>query len=451
MHNLEVSATTPYILDQCLALFDQNHERPSLEPSLSAPVTPLSKYSSHPDIQFFSSIKRKHHFEYHKQKNQMNCDPLNRNSNLTSTGGFDPYSRALLLERLSTYNALNWNIPPSRDLNRTSETPAAPVFLEPLIFQETLATLALTLNELFCASNGWTCEPISRHNNFTNHLKCSACGAQLILRFNSVDEESYGQFLFDMEDIARLNDNMKTSYLSEIKQGAHSSSCPWKTLMCSLRGTYYLTPYIGATNSVLIAEYLDTLKNLIDNLPVLESMASFCQKLIPPPSTEIDEVFVRVSKMWFLDRFYSETKENFAAVLDFACPQWVYKVAAMGWNLSLQPYADTSVLIMACRSCNQRLFVEQEQNLNGDLSGLLFHKTWCSRSVPMGSSSFFEYSQKMIILLECLIGPHGEYLVDKESTFDMDSVTASRKRRESLDINEGLDRFTKLRKMYFVN
>ncbi|WPK27297.1 hypothetical protein PUMCH_004678 [Australozyma saopauloensis] len=430
MDSLNFAANTPRVLNQCLALLDQP-ARPTA--TFSVPLTP-KKYENHPDIQFFSSIKKKHHFEYHKLKKNSTRDawldkstvPMIHSGKSTS---FDPYSRADLLHRISTFNALNWSIPPSSDLNESG------------------TVLPSTLNELFCALNGWACEPISRNNNFSNHLKCSVCEVQLILRFNSVDEASYGKFLFDMEDIVRLNDNLKVSYLSEIRHGAHSQSCPWKSLSCSLQGIYYMTPYVSATNATLVTEYLLCLKNLIDNLPALENMGAFCQTLVPSGTSELDEHFVRVSKMWFLDRFYTDTKENFAAVLDFVCPPWIYKVAALGWKLSLQSHQEDTVLLMTCDCCNQRLFVEQHM-----AEGVVHsHKPWCMHMSYMGQMSFYEYFYRLIALLEKSIGPHGEYLVDQELSFDMDPLTNNRKRRESFDINDGLDRLTKLRKMYFVS
>lgn len=430
----DFSSQTPRVLNQCLALFEFEQKANSQGSSVahrSAPSTPTGKYSAHPDIQFFSSIKKKHHFDYHKQKHQMTFEPVHRHSPTPIEGGFDPYSREGLLERISSFNALNWNIPPSAANSNSGEC------------------LPSNLTELFCAANGWTCEPISQNCNFTNHLKCSTCSGQVILRFNSINEETYGKFSFDMNDIARLNDNLKISYLSEIKQGAHSASCPWKTILCSLRGTYYLTPYVGATNSTLITEYLTALRNLIDNIPLLGDVSGFCQKLIPNSESESNSQFIQISKMWFLNRFYTDTKENFASVLDFVCPAWVYKVAAMGWLLSFQQHGEDHFLIMSCFCCNQRLFLAHEQDIEqGDH---YCHKPWCSFVNNMGSNTFFEYFEKTLLLLENSIGPHGEYLLDQELSFDMDAVATSRKRRESFDVNEGLEKLTKLRKMYFVN
>lgn len=431
MDTQEVVANTPRVLDRCLSFLQQ--EQPLADTHKSAPVTPTNKYSTHPDIQFFSSIKKRHHFDYHKKKHQMNHESRHNRSFLGSgSSTFDPYSRIQLLQRINTFNPLNWTIPPSRQ--------------DPT---NTLHVLPHSLTELFCASNGWACEPISRHDNFTNNLRCTACGSQLILRFNSVDDASYGQFLFDMDDIARLNDNLKVSYLSEIKRSAHAAACPWRDLLCSLQGTYYLTPYVGETNAVLVAEYLECLKNLLDHLPVLEKMGEFCKQLAHlDVGGDSDEQFIRVSKMWFLDRFHSDNKENFAAVLDFVCPSWVYKVAAQGWKLTLQKHLDNTVLLMACDCCNQRLFVDERMSASpSDYT----HKSWCSHSQPMGTLSFADYFHRMLVSLGNSIGPHGEYLIDKELSFNMDAVAANRKRRESFDVNDGLERLTKLRKMYFVS
>ena len=457
----EFTANTLPILNKCLLLLEQT---PVPCTAKYAPAFRGEKYRSHPDIQFFSSIKKKHHFEYHRQKQKQLLEPVYGHVKEV-TGSFDPYSRKHLLQRIGTYNALNWSIPPSASCHledgeeitcaKSTEHEWTSDGLTPSNLDRSIedarsnpgprSLLPIALTELFCAANGWACKVISRDNNFTNHLKCTACSATFILRFNSVNEANYSDSLLDMDDIAELNDNLKVSYLSEIRQGAHSASCPWKIFLCSLQGTYYLTPFVASTISTLISEYLECLKNLVDNLSILEHMEDFCSKLIPPTAPRTDTEFVRVSKIWFLNRFYPDTKDNFAAVLDFMCPPWIYKVAAQGWKLSLQKHQENILNLIKCDFCNQRLFVDcilAEEGLEN-----YWHKKWCTRATPMGDMSFHEHFCRLVVMLEKLIGAHGEYLLDQELSFDIEAV--DRKRWESFDVNEGLERFKKLRKMYF--
>lgn len=456
----DITAGTPKVLDHCLELLLQLHISP-MRSSRSAPVTP-AKYASHPDIQFFRLVKAKHHYAYHKLKAESETANEPHRDVLTS---FDPYSRELLLKRLKTYNALNWNVPPND-----------------------------VLTELTCATHGWVCESISRNNNTKNHLRCSGCGNEIILRYNSIENQPmYAPFQFDLADIAHLNNNLTTQYLNQIQLSGHLLACSWTKVHTPVSGVYYLTPYVSATNDALISSYLHVLRNLTDNFPILAEHATSLRALSPNISVENLTELVSVSNKWLLARYFHDNKENMSQVLQRLCLPWLYWLAAMGWDLNVQTFASQTVLLLICSSCNQRVFVklvgsesnESDHELNIPLlssskiltpckfpphhghqstgfsteymdemdtedsqDANLGHKPWCSHIQKIGTNTFFEYFSSMIIGLENNIGPQGEYLYEHDHILDMDS---SAKRRNSMDVGDGLERLTKLRKLYFVN
>lgn len=84
---------------------------------------------------------------------------------------------------------------------------------------------------------------------------------------------------------------------------------------------------------VLIDNFLDCPKNLFDCLSVLEDLSRFISRLLVDVEIVTEVAWNGVSKKPFLDRFYTDTKKSFTAVLDLACPLWVYKVFPIGWRL----------------------------------------------------------------------------------------------------------------------
>lgn len=447
MNLSDVSAGTPRVLKNCLDLFLGPDKNLDMRGFASAPVTP-AKYDSHPDIQFFRLVKTKHHYAYHKAK-RAGHDTLDK-IHLQSTV-FDPYSRDLLLQRLRTFNALNWNVP----------SPGK-------------------LNELVCASKGWVCESIVRNSNTKNHLKCCTCGNLLVLRFNVMDEQpQYAPFQFDMEDIHLLNDNLETQYLRQILELGHSSTCSWTKFQTPL-SVYYLTPHISSTNEVLISDYLTVLRNLTENYAILQDHTTAYGQLVPSALVDLFSLFAKVSNMWLISKYYRENQENIAAMLDRMSAPWLYWLAAMGWDLNIQTFSSQTVLLLICSKCNQRLFLrksdesesvptvssskiltpcqfpahiggtsvfsteymdemeEEEYDVN------LGHKPWCCNLHNTGVP-FYEYFMQTVIGLEKNIGANGEYLVEKDASLDL---TPS-KRKSSIDVSEGLDRLSKLRRLYF--
>lgn len=467
MNLSEISAGTPKVLSHCLELFLDPHPSSSeMHQFRSAPTTP-AKYASHPDIQFFRLVKAKHHYAYHKLKTAVHDGLLDHTREKAPS--FDPYSRDLLLQRLRTYNALNWHIPATGQGQ-------------------------VELNELICAAAGWTCESIARNNNTKNHLKCTGCEHDLVLRFNSVEQQpAFTPFQFDLEDINQLNHNLKLLYLEQIHLTAHAAACPWTKVQTPLRGVYYLAPHISTTNETYIGEYLKSLRNLTDNLPIILEYSAHLRNLSPPIGVDQLSRLVAVSNKWLLSRYFHDNKENFSFILERMCPAWIYWLAALGWDLNIQSFSSQTVLLLICTSCNQRAFLKQ-QNSQGEhpaephppilssskiltpcklpptstLSTTVFsteymeemeeeedqdeffcHKEWCTHVQNVDGQPFYDYFKNVIINLEKNIGQQGEYLSEKDQIFDMESTTA--KKRDNTDLNDEIERFTKLRKLYFVD
>lgn len=469
MYLAEVAQGTPRVLNQYMKIFDSPsaHEPDLTIKHQSAPVTP-TKYETHPDIQFFRLVKTKHHYAYHKSKLALSSTEENiENSNL-SLSGFDPFNRDQLLERLRTFNALNWHIPPGKNTG-------------------------VQLTELLCAVNGWTCQSIARNNNVKNHLMCSKCGSELILRFNAEEEQpEFAPFHFDLEDIQEVNLNLKAQYSQQVQALGHQSSCPWTKVLTPINTVYYLTPYLASTNETLIELHTKALKSLLDNLMIIQEHAGFLSTLCPKPQAISKYAdFCRASNLWLISRYFNNDKENYGSVLAKSCPAWLYCVSAMGWDVYTQEFNGKTVLLMICQSCNQRIFLKKstdgEVDYNRehpkvltpceytaaiphasakfsneymddieedeqDKDPYLGHKQWCCQVSDMAGQSYFDYFVNMVASLEEYIGPTGEYLKDRDESLDMDvdASTKFSKRRASFDLQEELERFRKLRKPYFA-
>lgn len=456
----EISAGTPKVLGRCLELFDQHQDKyvGNYHPLASAPVTP-AKYDSNPDIQFFRLVKTKHHYNYHKSKTPSHEIDLGKIAAKSTV--FNPYSRPLLLSRLSTFSALNWQIPYSAE------------------FAE--------LNELLCASHGWTCESISQNNNTKNHLRCTGCRAQFVLQFNTEEALAYTPFWFDADDVRLVNANLKKEYIDRVCDLAHLESCSWRKLHTPIDSVYYLTPHIGFANETLISEYLRVLFDLTKIVPRINHQALQLEGLLPPVSHEDLAQLVLVSNTWLLCRYFKEDKENFATVLGKSCPDWIYQLAAMGWDLKAQKFAHDRVLLLICTTCNNRVVLKAsgtESDIDDFSSSKILspcefpahlsalatsssgdyvtdlddeesedvnfgHKSWCLHASTMGNVPFHHYFTHMLIELYRFVGPVGEY-EDKDMAIGQE-IPEHRKRQNTINVNDGLERFSKLRKLYFID
>lgn len=485
----DIPVNTPRVLKSYMDLVDSPNSSfiqlsPS-SPSQASPVAASTRISQHPDIQYFRRIKNKYHFAYHKSKRTQASNNIDKIESKMTV--FDPYSRTLLIDRLVTYTALNWSIP-----NFSSST----------------NELANELNELKCARNGWKCTSISVNNNTKNHLICTSCQQQLILKFNNMDPSIPTPFEFDLEDYQELNNALKIQYVEQITKTGHNASCPWVNFETHLEGVYHLLPYLKTTNIILMDDYLKNLINLIDNSQVLKEMASFLDTIIN--ADEVDEnedlfqEFIRVSNLWILHRYFSDNKENFSMMLDLL-PSWFYKLAMFGWDLNIQSFSDKVVLLLICTKCNKRVFldvathspidkndmygVSPSTNLNMSASKILTpcqfppvmgrykasnghfdedhdnssddefnlikeHKSWCCNTDQNFGKGlkFGKYFVELVISSEKFIGcSNDELFNENEMTLDFEDSSGRFKRKNSFDINEGLDKLNKLRKLYLID
>lgn len=439
----DVVSSTPRLLKTCVDLTSL--------PSPRTVAVSSEKFKDHPTIQYFRNIKSKHHFAYHKAKRS------NLESILANMSVFDPYSRELLLERLATFNVLNWLVP----------------------------EVGIDLSELKCARNGWKCTSISANNNTKNHLICTQCHAQTILKFHTLDASL--PFEFDLDDYNELNAALKAQYAEVVEKSGHRPECLWVNFETPAEGVYYLRPHLKQTNESLINDYLKNLMNLVDNSQVLMERANLQDLVrINGRIPDNNDEFVRVLNLWLLNRYFADNKENFSLMLDFT-PRWYYSVALYGWDIHIQSFSDTLVLLLICTKCNKRIFlntsphspvnrndpygVSPSTNIAVSASKILTpcrfppsvpndpeeedeifdlaadHKPWCCNRTGHADELHLYFVQ-MLISSEEYIGNAGDF---DYSEMLVDLSDAPVKRRVSFDVNDGLDRLTKLRKLYLLD
>lgn len=482
------SNNTSQLLQDCLNLF-QSPSNTSLNHHYNhnqvRKHTNNNPYNNHPDIQYFQKIKTKNHFNYHKSKHQTkwNTDRVSSSSssntirtrpNTNKMSDFDPYNLDLLLSRIKSFNSLNWK------------------------------TIDPAINELKCAINGWKCVSFGIKES-KNHLICTFCNQQLILKSDDNSYESLEITPFDYNAMSgKLYDEsfhkkLVSLYLKQIENSGHGQDCLWKNFETSIDGIYYLRQYLPNNDCFLIEQYCKNLKNLLDNLLILEEFSSdsFNSEFL----SQIDELnsnFIQISNQWLLSKFFNDNKENFfnSGFISYNIPQWIYKLAIYGWSLNIQSYSNDTILVMSCNMCNERVFLNPTSssketttsNLNLSLSKILtpvaypmlhhshnnnddnafestsindgkfdpkcHHKSWCSylhNDLP-------KYFIEMLLHSEVNIGVNGEYIYDNDlmnidtSSFNnVDNDDGLKKRRRSFNVNEGLERLSKLRKLYFID
>lgn len=442
---MDFRTATPKVLQRCVDVLATPSPKPDFLPRDPA------AYASHSDIQRFRTIKAKHHFAYHRAKHARPLEKIHAAMTV-----FDPFSRTALLDRLTTYTALNW-------------------------------TPNQALSELKCAQNGWKCVSIALSANTRNRLMCTACGSQITLRYNAVGT---APFDFDLDDIDELNAALAAQYRPQIEHTAHKDSCTWKTFETPLEGVYYLRPHIHSSNEQLVDDYLKNLRSLVDNTPVLIDRASLFAAIGSP-----EDGFVKASNSALLARYFRDNKENFSALLELT-PRWFYVLAVYGWDLHIQSFSTKLVLLLICTKCNKRVFLNASEHapvaknsahaisqpdinvsslkvltpckfppvlealvLDADAFGSeneddgLFdpvaeHKPWCCNVHDMGGISFYDYFVRMFEDAERDMDTDGNISRDSEMALDLQTP---QKRPHGFDVNEGIERLTKLRKLYLLD
>ncbi|RCK62731.1 hypothetical protein Cantr_09011 [Candida viswanathii] len=482
------TTTTSQLLQDCLNIIQAPTTITTHPTSLySNNTTRNINYNNHPDIQYFQKIKTKNHFNYHKSKHQTkwNIDKVSSssastttNSNTTTThtskmSEFEPYNLDHLLARIKSFNSLNWK------------------------------TIDPAINELKCALNGWKCVSFGIEER-KNHLICTFCNQQLMLKSDDTTSSSVPSDVtpFDYNVMSggaetydeAFHEKLVQLYAAQIETTAHGENCLWRNFETPVEGIYYVRQYLPDSDAFLIKEYCRNLKNLIDNLLILQEYAA--DAFVPDFVNHEDEIhpeFVRISNQWILAKYFNDNKENFNnGLMSYHIPAWVYKLAVYGWSLNVQSYARDVILVMSCNMCNERVFLnstetntkKKDHDLKLSLSKILtpvvypmlpsheendneydttiseatkfdprcHHKSWCSylhNDLPL-------YFIEMVLESEGSIGPNGEYVydndlmnIDTSALGDIDDAT--RKRRKSFTVNEGLERLSKLRKLYLID
>ncbi|KAG2734440.1 hypothetical protein G9P44_002446 [Scheffersomyces stipitis] len=494
----DITATTPQVLNKCVDIFstpthesyvDESHFGSGGSKSRNPIFSSKSPYSHHPDIQYFQKIKNRNHFNYHrsKQNSKSNTPTVDRLHKMTSTV-FDPFNADQLVARLKTFTALNWHIP---------SLPSC----EGVVSEN-------TLNELKCARNGWKCVSFSLNNNTKNHLLCTTCNQSLVLKFSEGQQQKeYSAFDYDFlknssieASCNQLNNALHNKYLDQVVYEGHSPSCSWRNFETPLEGIYYPRPYLNKTNERLLRDYLKNLKNLMDNGMILNEYAdSLADCFVNGEVDEAFKQFIAASNTWLLQRHFRENKENFSVLLEFT-PLWYYKLAMLGWSLHVQSFSEELILLLICDKCNQRIFLNSKSSsvasqaatdntLNLSSSKILSpctfpvtskltsdgspdftaeaevdsdkfdpfgeHKQWCCNVNNVASTEYklmlYEYLIQMVINSSDNLGANGEYVVEQDMKMEIASSSYYKfKRRKSFDINEGLDRLSKLRKLYLL-
>lgn len=474
--NHDFNSHTPKVLKECLDLFlSPKHD------NYPAPIESGLKYSDHPDIQYFKTVKLKNHYDYHKFKKtpkKTHKPATQRHSN------FDPFSRGQLLSRLTTYSPLNWSIP-----------------------METHHELT----ELKCAQNGWKCIAISVNDYSKNHLMCISCMKVVTLRFNELQMLSPRSQNFessmngandihginDINNVNELNLYLCQQYIDDITTNGHDTNCPWRHFETPLDGIYYLKPFIDSTKDALVNCYLGDLKDLIENNTIIVNKAEYFQALLDSKyNTERLLIFIKASNELLLEKFYGDNKENKSSLLELI-PPWFYLIALLGWDLKVQSFANHLVLFLTCSCCNKKLFLDRashpqvpkdvshlpsstglslptskiltpmkippshlshssefvdqfhEEELDDEPEGfdlLLEHKPWCMHRKPINDDNEILIDYLFEVIINSYSGNDQE-AINKSSS----AISTTGKRLSEFDIKEGLERLTKLRKLYLAD
>lgn len=407
-----ISAGTPKVLSHCLRLFDSTDKTQETAVTRTAPATP-AKFLSHPDIQFFSSIKAKNHYAYHKLK-RANADENGSSIRKLPHGPrFDPFSRDLLLQRLSTYTSLAWCVPSAQS----------------------------ELSELFCASYGWECLPLSRGVE-KNTLCCCVCRSTLILRFNSIDQQPpFAPFEFDAEDVKQLNHGLSNLYLRQIRRDSHLRSCPWRDFPSPLRTAYYVVPYLEASDAFLMSDYVAVLKHNTDELMSLKVFEALIAPLVVPSKPD-SAAFCAASDQWLVNRFFKEKKENLLSATHSLHPHWVYHLSAQGWTFLSGPMAT-----LECKKCFKRVFLPSDESLLTEFN----HKQWCLFKAQIDQQPLDQYLAALVVNVRDNMDPNGDFREKEACTFTEVSSSETPKRKSTDSIDEDLQKFSKLRKLYFAD
>ncbi|KAG7194129.1 uncharacterized protein KQ657_004837 [Scheffersomyces spartinae] len=172
--------------------------------------------------------------------------------------------------------------------------------------------------------------------------------------------EDYLTDILDAKDYININKELEDVYYKQVTGSGHGSSCIWRNFETPLDGVYYLTPHLNSSNTIWINEYLVSLKNLIDNTKTLTECLSNYIVVFDVDDNELMTRFIQVSNKLLLSKHYQDSASG-SSTLPSAIsytPNWLYKLAVLGWNLNVQSFGNQLVLLLICSKCNKRLFLD---------------------------------------------------------------------------------------------
>lgn len=249
-----------------------------------------SNLHSNDTIDYFTRIKNR----------KLKTSSLNANPNFNKFNTYIPYDRRKLVDRISTYNILNWSIDDPK------------------------------LNPLTCARYGWIC--LENNSTVKNKIRCLTCHASMTITLEaSVNINQFDIFKFDEEneqqDIDEINSEVVDKYISKLST-EHTDSCPWRSHPSPI-STYMIQSY----------DYQDTLKYL--------------RKMV----TQLND-----NKQYLtLKSFENILKDNELAPLrKWTNQQYddlVLMISVLGWELKVQTFGYNQIILLQCHCCNRRVLI----------------------------------------------------------------------------------------------
>ncbi|VEU19415.1 DEKNAAC100790 [Brettanomyces naardenensis] len=228
----------------------------------------------------------------------------------------DPFDRDLLIERIETFNVLNWTVNDSR------------------------------LTPLECATNGWSC-----HSKRKNELRCQGCHATILVRLNGLSSNQaktnrnmslLSNFLFESdieeeEEEADFRRALVTSYVNRLHTD-HYQGCIWRAdnlVLGLVKKEYYLS--IGDMDRIL-PRFEKNLEFLGHHQQFL-SLKNFRKDIIS--SADL-----------------SALKEYTQGLFSSS----ILLLVLLGWELKQQRFGKKTLVLLNCPNCTRRILL-------GEVSG----------------------------------------------------------------------------------
>jgi hypothetical protein len=302
-----------------------------MTPSRAPPLAPSARAAAHPDIRFFQQIKARYHFAYHRTKRP--ADAARRVPQAPRRhAALNPHSRRHLLERIATFSASSWRVPPLPEPH------------------------AAALSALACARKGWRCRG-------ANTLECTYCGAITKVAFAET-----------------LEPHLAKVFERHIRSLAHRASCLWRLYETPVRGVYERRPFLAESRRQIEAEFAANLHALSEAVEPAEGAWLWQLSGVP----DVSDDFVAAANALLSAHYYRHDQENSYYQIDL--PRWMYRVAAMGWTARVVRAAAPPVITVVCRQCNARVLLQRPSPQAHPVDVVADHHAWCCNvTTPLAS------------------------------------------------------------------